>query len=260
MVDMPEPTEHERALVEARREGGAEARRHAARRMVAVLVSLAVLSVAALGVGWTVANRAHDAAPEVIEEIAAERRAALEARLAARASEAQTLAHDLFSFLQRVWHESESLRRIRTEAQAASTELGLLTDDVTAAFDSPTTRLAPLLENGPTRARAVLDHGAAVVAELQRLVPAVLGSLNRATTALEREQEPPIPVILHAMDELLEPFIGTNAQLAAQWETLKNGLLEWVGRVEGDFEAGRRALSGDELSAEFMRRLAERIF
>ena len=149
MSDPIDRHEHERAL--------ADVRRRWLITTASVLGVLAVLFFSALGVGWTLVDRAQEAAPEVIEEIATERRAALETRLLMRSQEAQALAADLFVFLQRVWQENAALHRVRANVQGATTELRLLTSEVNAAMVSPTQNLGTLLENGPTRARAVLD-------------------------------------------------------------------------------------------------------
>lgn len=257
MTDKTDHLEHERALVDARREGAIAARKQA---ITIVLVVLAVFA-ATLGYGWTLASRAQRAAPEIIEEIASERRAAMEARLLARSQEASALAGEVFGFLHRVWQENEALKQVRANVQAATNELRLLTQEVNAAFDSPTTQLAPLLENGPTRAAAVLQHGLAVAKELEKLVPAVMGALSQARQAVDGERdEPAVPAVLEAMEALLAPFIGTNSELRTQWVTLKTKVLTWVETVFDDFEVARQEMSGDELSDEFMRRLRDRIF
>lgn len=253
MSDPIDRHEHERAL--------ADVRRRWLITTASVLGVLAVLFFSALGVGWTLVDRAQEAAPEVIEEIATERRAALETRLLMRSQEAQALAADLFVFLQRVWQENAALHRVRANVQGATTELRLLTSEVNAAMVSPTQNLGTLLENGPTRARAVLEYAVAVASELRRLVPLVLDALEQAQTAAQAEGDgAAIGAVLTSMDALLDPFIGANAKLHARWKKLQADVVGWVDRVYADFAQARIELSGEELSDEFMRRLRLRVF
>ena len=62
------------------------------------------------------------------------------------------------------------------------------------------------------------------------------------------------------MDSLLEPFIFENEPLTNQWHQVRSDIVKWAAAVAADFETIRRELSGDALSAEFTRRLAERMF
>ncbi len=260
---MSEPTEkqaHERALARATREGAAAERRRSRRWMVGVLGAALVLLGGTVGLGWWLASRAQAAAPSVIEEIAAERRTTFESRFSDRSREAQALAGDIFEFLQRVWQENEALHRARTNARAATTQVGLLTDEMNAAIDSPTANLRIFLENGPTRTRAVVDHVVIVTGELRRAVPLAVGALEQAKVAFDDETTATFQALLNSLDALLDPFIGTNAGLHAQWQTLRSDLTAWMQRVEDDLEHARKEMSGDELSDEFMRRLRDRVF
>ncbi|MFP4601208.1 MAG: hypothetical protein ACLFVJ_23370, partial [Persicimonas sp.] len=185
MSDTIEKQAHERALARARREAAAAQRRRSRRWVVGVLVAALVLLVGAVGLGWSIASRAKAAAPSVIEEIVAERHASLETRFSDRSQEAQALAADIFEFLQRVWQENETLDRARTNVRAATTQVGLLTDEMNAALVSPTANLRVFLENGPTRARAVVQHVVIVAGELRRVVPLAVGALEQAKVAFD---------------------------------------------------------------------------
>lgn len=253
MTDTVDRHEHERQIAALRRRFTLTA--------VSALGVLVVLFFTALGVGWTLVDRAQDAAPEVIEEIATERRSAMETRLLARAQEAQALASDLFVFLQRVWQENAALHRVRANVQGATEQLRLLTGEVNAAMVSPTKNLGALLENGPTRANAVLDHAVAVASELRRLVPLVLDALERAQAAAEAKGDgASIGAVLSSMDALLDPFIGKNPTLHAQWKNLQADVTGWIDRVYVDLAQARIEFSGEQLSDEFMRRLRLRLF
>lgn len=245
---------------EARRQGAAEGRRSALRVFAGVTSAIVLLLLGTFAAGYVLAERAREAAPHVIEQIASERRGELEARMTARGTEARALAGDLFVFLQRLWQENEALERVRTNVEAATTQLRILRVEVNAAYDSPTNNLGALMRNGPTRASAVLDYSVAIANELQRLVPLVLRALGQAKTAAEAEPDgPALPAMLDAMDALLAPFIGTNAALETEWQTVKTGLLDWARRVGADLDHARAQLSGDDLSDEFFRRLRVRV-
>lgn len=261
MSETIERQDHERALAIARREGATAARRRYALLVSGVLGTVVVFLFATVTVGWSLATRAQEEAPAVIEEIAEERRAEMERRLSMRSQEAQVLASDMFLFLQRVWQENEALHQVRSNVQAATTELRLLTDEVNAAWESPTNNLGPLLENGPVRASAVLDYAVAVAAELQRLVPEVLRALKQAKVAADGAGDGSVlSAMLDSMDALLAPFIGSNEDLEQRWKRLQGDLHGWVQRVADDLELARQRMSGDDLSAEFMQRLRSRIF
>jgi hypothetical protein len=260
MSESIERQDHERAIARARQEGAAAERRRTMHWVVGVVGVALLLLVGTVGLGWSLANRAKVAAPGVIEEIAAERRAALESRFSARSQEAQALAVDIFEFLQRVWQDNEALLRARTNARAATAQVGLLTDEMNAALESPRANLGTLLENGPTRARAVVGHVVIVAGELRRIVPLVVGALEQAKIAFDDEATASLSALLNSLDALLDPFIGTNAGLEAQWQTLQSDLTAWMQRVEGDLDYARKEMSGDELGDEFMRRLRHRVF
>lgn len=257
MNEQPE-VERERALAEARRDGAIAARRQAVRWVVAVASVVILVLVGTAAVGWTLASRAQVLAPEIIEEIATERRAGLEERLSLRSDEAQQLAARMFDFLGDVWRENESLRLVRTSIEAANAQLHLLSAEVNAAFDTPTQSLGALLENGPTRARAVLEHGIAIAAELRRLAPAVLIAVQDATAAASADG-PALTALLNSVETLLSPFIE-DSHLTAQWQALRHELLAWVARVHADLDLARSQMSGDALSAEFMLRLRAQLF
>ena len=246
-----DPEEHERALTAVREQSK--------RRLLAVVGVVVVVLFATVAAGWTLVVRAQEAAPDVIQQIAIERQAVIEARITARSNEAQQLAGELFGFLLEVWEKNEAMRGVRDNVEGATTQMRLLTGELNSALDSPTRNLGALLENGPTRARAVLDYAIAAANELGRLVPMVLGALNQAKTAADQTHGPALQAILEAMDALLNPFIGTDNALAGQWKTVRTGLLEWTNRVFADLDFARSQMSGDELSSEFMRRLRDAV-
>lgn len=252
----------ESSAVEAARAEGFERARYRARQQL--LIGLAVV-VTLLGItafaGYTFAQRAQEVAPVVIAEIAAERQAEFERRLLMRTAEAHQLTVKTFAFLENVWAKTEALHRIRSNVDGARQQLGLLSSEVNAAFDSPSD-LGTLLENGPTRAKALVQHLLEVAKELQRFVPAVLKALQQAQDAAEAvdDDESSMTAVLASMDALLAPFLGTNIELQGQWSNLKTDLLDWMHRIDEDFATARQQLSGDALSDDFMKRLTDRVF
>jgi hypothetical protein len=90
--------------------------------------------------------------------------------------------------------------------------------------------------------------------------PLAVGALEQAKVAVDDEATALFPSLLISLDALLKPFIGTNAELAAQWKTLQSDLATWIQRVEDDLDLARKEMSGDELGDEFMRRLGRRVF
>lgn len=249
------------ALAEARREGVQAERRRGRRRLLVALVTSATLLVAGLVAGWVLVVQARDAAPEVISEMAIERRAAFEQRLSQRSEEAAALVGRLFGFLEQVWLENESLRQIQSRVGSARAELSLLDAEVRAALDAPLTDLEPLLENGPTRARQLAEHLVVVTTEIRQLVPTVFDALGQAQKTFANSPDgSPILAVIASMDALFEPLLGQNKKLRARWTALKKDLLAWVERIEADLAWAEREMTGDALGDEFVDRIMRRLF
>ncbi|QDG50581.1 hypothetical protein FIV42_07485 [Persicimonas caeni] len=257
----PEQTPSNEALAAARREGELAERRRGRRRLLVALVVSATLLAATIATGWALVVQAREAAPEVISQMAVERRAALDRRLDERTDEAAVLVGDLFGFLQQVWLENEAMSQIRSSVGSARAQLSLLDEEVRAALDSPVTHLEPLLDNGPTRARQLAAHLVVVTAEIRHLVPTVVDALGDAQQTFEESpDDSTIRAVIASMDALIEPFLGQHVQLRARWAGLQTELLAWVERVEADLADARRQMSGDTLGDEFLERLMRRLF
>jgi len=211
--------------------------------------------------GWMLVVQAKSAAPGVISEMASERRAAVEQRLGQRVDEAGVLVGELFGFVELVWRENESMRRIQASVGSARAQLGRLNAEVRAAMDAPMTQVRPLLENGPTRARRMAEELVEVVREIRRLVPTVFSALGEAQRSIvESPEGVSIKALVVSMDALFEPFVAANPRLSARWAELKGALLGWVARVDVDFEFASAQMDSDTLSDEFLERLADRLF
>lgn len=261
MVQMTQSNPSTDALDDARREGARAERLRTRRRLLFAGTGFAAILVAVFLAGWVLVVQARDAAPEVISQMAAERRAAVEQRLNQRVDEAGVLVGELFGFLEIVWRENESLSRIQSSVGRARAELSLLDGEVRAALNAPLTELKPLLKNGPTRARQLAENLVVVAAEIRRLVPTVFYALGDAQKTFAQSPDgASLPAIIASLDALFEPFIGPNEGLRARWASLKKNMLDWVSRVEADVALTRRQMHGDTLGDEFVDRMTHRLF
>ncbi len=249
------------ALEEARREGALQERARSKRRLTGIAAFVLLLGVLATALGYTITVRAQEATPRVMAAMAAERSAAVEQRLRDRTTEARQLLADGFGFVELVWRESPTLRRMRANVDTARTQAARLADEVRLAIDAPSDNLGTLLENGPTRAQAVFDQLAAIMRELQTFVPRMLTGLgDAADVATADHQGTDVDAILLALDELVKPLLEGEPSLEAKWSRLSEDVRAWTARVKADFAFAESRLSGENASEEFFRRLRQEVF
>lgn len=229
-------------------------------RLIVVLASTVGVLFVLLVSTVVVAHRVRVEAPNIIGEIASERRHYFEAELAARSGEARELVGASFTFMYRLWSENPVLAGMRTRLEAATYEMKLLGGEVSAAFSTPTKSLGPLLDRGPTRVRVVLDHAVAVARELKDVVPVVLQSLDGAASSFRDADGSTLQMSLATIDGLLQPVMGEHVGLRADWDKLRVEIIAWSDRVGTTLTTMRQQMSGDALHDDFSRRLRQRLF
>lgn len=261
MPQLSEEILSSQALAEARREGARAERGRGRRRLLIAWVTCAALLLGMFVVGSVAMVKAKNAAPEIISEMVAQRRAALEERVGERVDEAGGLVGEMFGFVELVWRENETMRRIQGSVGSARAQLGLLDAEVRAALSAPLTEILPLLQNGPTRARQLAESLVEIAREIRQIVPTVFYALGEAQSAFAQSPDgTSISAIIASMDALFAPFVRENDHLSAEWARLKADLHAWVGRVETDLSRARQQMQGDTLSDEFLERLGRRLF
>lgn len=236
------------------------AARSPARYVIAALASTIAVLVVTLVAVAVLAQRVRTHAPSVIGEIAAERQQLFESELAARTGEAQQLVMHSFAFMYRLWAENPVLANVRVQVDSAMREVRTLGYEVRAAFSSPLNNFGTLLDHGPTRIQAVLEHALAVARELKHVVPVVLQSLDEATTAFRDADGVTLHTSLATLDGLLNPLMGEHEGLRTDWGNLRVAIVAWSERVDATLTMMRAQISGDSLSTEFSQRLFLRVF
>lgn len=210
--------------------------------------------VFAIVLAATLVLRINAAVPEVSAAIARDNIAQFEKTANVHIASAKVLTGRLFDLMTTLLTDNPPFQKMRGHWQNASKQIDVLQTDLGLLGDQPIDAGKRLVQNGPARVRAIVQHTAAVVAETQNFLPQILAGLQGAKDAFT-ETESGMEAMIAGLDALFLPLIAGDETLQASWDSWRSDFRGWVTNVTTDIKKLRKRIDGDHVSREFASRL-----